>query len=206
VVIIITLVAIVLGALASWLIPDLLSPTPTGSTRAASATGSPSGPSAAAPTPTPTLTPAPAATATPHGKLDSAQADDVVNAALAVPVTKAGTSTDLDELLKNVAVKGYAAELQAQWQELTSQGWTVTGRPVVVSSKVTALHADGTEATAQITTCVDSSAVKILDSAGNRVGDPSATTPRALNLFSLIQGKDGVWRISSHSYPNNPTC
>lgn len=188
----------VVGALGTWAVSNELSSTPNAS-RAGAATKS-------SPTPTPTVTPAPAATPTADGKLDDAQSLAVVKAALTAPVAKVGTEVDLDELLKNVATGAYVAELQAQWQELNSQGWTISGSPKIVSSKVTALDTASATPTAQVTTCVDSSAVRILDSAGKPIGSPSAMTPRALNLFSLVQGEDHVWRISTHSFPNNPTC
>jgi len=157
------------------------------------------------PTPTVTATPAPAAPPV-EGEIDDEEALITVETALAAPISTVGTSEDLAVLLKDVAVDSYAAELEAQWQELVSQGWTITGAPALVSSDVTAVDADADPATAEITACIDSSAVTILDSNGDRIGDDTATMPRALHLFSLVQGEDDIWRIASHSFPNDPTC
>lgn len=159
-----------------------------------------------APTPTVTATPAPAAPPTVDGELDDDAALVTVETALAAPISTMGTSEDLAVLLKDVAVDAYAAEIEAQWQELVSQGWTITGEPALVSSDVTAVNADVEPATAEITACIDSSAVAILDANGDRIGDESATVPRALHLFSLVQGDDDIWRIAGHTFPNDPTC
>ncbi|MGM1017106.1 MAG: hypothetical protein ACQEW8_06160 [Actinomycetota bacterium] len=160
----------------------------------------------ASPTPTVTATPAPAADPTETGELDEESAVDAIETALAAPFATVGTSDDLAELLKNVAVDAYAAELEAQWQELISQGWTIDGSPSLVSAEVTDLDADADTPTASVTACVDSSEVTISDAAGDQIGDPAATEPRALHLFTLIQGSDDVWRISAHGFPNDPTC
>ncbi|WP_314424384.1 hypothetical protein [uncultured Microbacterium sp.] len=159
-----------------------------------------------APSPTVTATPAPAAPPTVDGELDDDAALVTVETALAAPISTVGTSEDLAVLLKDVAVDAYAAEIEAQWQELVSQGWTITGEPTLVSSDVTAVDAEADPATAEITACIDSSAVAILDANGDRIGDESATMPRALHLFTLVQGDDDIWRIASHSFPNDPTC
>lgn len=158
------------------------------------------------PTPSVTATPAPAATPSSTTTLADDDATDVIEMALAAPFASVGTSADLTELLRNVAVDSYAAELEAQWQELVSQGWTIAGTPTLISTDVTDLDMESDAPTATVTACVDSSAVTISDSAGKPIGDPAAMTPRALHLFSLIQGSDDVWRISAHSFPNDPTC
>ncbi|WP_217181696.1 hypothetical protein [Streptomyces sp. AC495_CC817] len=160
----------------------------------------------ASPTPTVTATPAPAASPRPTAELDDADASDVLETALAVPIATVGTDVDLAELLKNIAVGSYSKELEAQWQELISQGWTMSGTPTIVSSEVTALDTDSSPPTASVTACIDSSDVAMLDSAGAPIGDASAQMPRALHLFTLTQGDDGIWRISSHSFPNDPKC
>lgn len=79
------------------------------------------------PTPSVTATPAPAADPTEVGELDETVATDVIVTALAAPISTATTPGDLEALLKNVATDAYAAELEAQWLELNSQGWTVSG-------------------------------------------------------------------------------
>lgn len=168
--------------------------------------GGPDGSATPMPTPSVTATPAPAADPTEVGELDETVATDVIVTALAAPISTATTPGDLEALLKNVATDAYAAELEAQWLELNSQGWTVSGSPDLVSTAVTALDTDAAVPTAQVTACLDSSAVVIADYAGDPIGDVSAMTPRALHLFTLLQGDDGVWRISSHTFPNDPTC
>lgn len=171
-----------------------------------SAGGGGSTPGAASPTPTVTATPAPAGPPTEAGELDDDDALATIELALAAPIGSVGTSADLEALLKDVAVDAYAAELEAQWQELISQGWSIEGTPTLVSSEVTSLDSGSDPPTAAISACIDSSAVKMLDADGKQIGDDSATMPRALHLFTLVQGSDDIWRISSHSFPNDPTC
>lgn len=156
--------------------------------------------------PTSSGTPAPAAGPAEPGALSPASATDVLSKALAAPVTSADSADDLDAELKNVAVGSYSAELQAQWQEYTSQGWTVSGSPTVESAKISRLDADADPPTAEVVACVDSSDVVVKDAEGRPVGGTSAMSPRALHQYTLVQGDDGVWRISAHSFPNDPTC
>lgn len=163
-------------------------------------------PGAASPTPTVTATPAPAGPPTVAGELDADEALVTIETALAAPIGTAGTSADLEAVLKDIAVDSYAAELEAQWQELISQGWSIKGSPTLVTTEVTSLTSDTDPPTAQITACIDSSAVSILDANGDPIGDDSAKTPRALHLFTLVQGSDDIWRIANHSFPNDPTC
>lgn len=168
--------------------------------------GNGSTPGAASPTPQVTATPAPAGPPTVAGELDDDEALVTIETALAAPIGTVGTSADLEALLKDIAVDSYAAELEAQWQELISQGWSIKGSPTLVTSEVTSLTSDSDPPTAQITACIDSSAVSILDANGDPIGDASAKTPRALHLFTLVQGSDEIWRIANHSFPNDPTC
>lgn len=168
--------------------------------------GSTSGAATPAPTPTVTATPAPAGPPTVTGELDADEATVTVEKALAAPIGTAGTSADLEALLADIAVESYAADLEAQWQELISQGWSVEGSPTVLTSEVTTLTSDSDPPTAEITACIDSSAVSVLDADGDPIGDDSAKTPRALHLFTLVQGNDDIWRIADHSFPNDPTC
>lgn len=168
--------------------------------------GRPAAGSTPSPTPEVTVTPAPAAAPVRPGVLDEDDASAVLTVALAAPIATVGTSADLAELLKNIAVDAYAAELEAQWQELLSQGWSLSGAPEVVSTEVTRLDDESTPATAEVTACIDSSDVVMSDADGEPIGDASAQLPRARHLFTLVQGEDDIWRISAHSFPNDPKC
>ncbi|MDO4917561.1 MAG: hypothetical protein Q3974_08090 [Rothia sp. (in: high G+C Gram-positive bacteria)] len=52
--------------------------------------------------------------------------------------------------------------------------------------------------------CIDSSKVKVKDSAGNDLLDSHAPK-RSLNVFTLVED-NGSWKIASHDFPNNPDC
>lgn len=163
----------------------------------------PGTPSSAPPSSAP---PSDAPTAAAPGELDEGSAKDVISLAIDTPLTSADTEDALDDTLADIAIEGYAAELEAQWLELTSQGWSLTGSPHVESLEIITLEADSDPATAQVVACIDSSEVTTVDAAGDPVGDPSAASPRALHHFTMIQGDDGVWRISTHSFPDDPSC
>ena len=140
------------------------------------------------------------------GELDAESAVGVVSFAIDAPWASADTPDALDKVLADVAVEGYAAELEAQWLELTSQGWSITGSSKVESLEITALDADSAPASAEVVACIDSSGVTVLDAAGDPVGDASAASPRALHNYTMIQADDGIWRVSSHSFPHDPSC
>ncbi|MFT4157695.1 MAG: hypothetical protein QM630_07195 [Microbacterium sp.] len=172
------------------------------------ASQSPKADSSTSPSPSVTATPLPASDATAPGALEESEAATIVDAVLSVPLAleSIGTESDLDALLRDIAADSYAAELHATWQEYLTNGWTVKGTPTVESAEVTSLDDAARPATAEVTACIDSTDVTIVDAAGNPVGDQSARAPRALHLFSLIQSEDGTWRITAHSFPNDPKC
>lgn len=167
----------------------------------------PTDPTTAPDSPDPTSSPtseAPSPAA--PGELNEDSATDVVSSAIGIPLTSPDSEDALADALTDVAVEGYAAELEAQWLELTSQGWSTTGSPRVESLEITELDTTSDPATAEMTACIDSSEVTTVDAEGASIGDPSAVSPRAFHLFTMVQGDDGIWRISSHSFPNDPSC
>lgn len=167
--------------------------------------GSSSSPTPTNPTTAPTL-PSGGPTSTAPGELAEDEAAVVVDTAITAPLTEADTADALATDLADVAVDGYASELEAQWLELTSQGWSVTGTPTIASTDVTDVDSSADPVTAQVLACIDSSGVAIVDADGEPVGNRSAAMPRALHSFTMIQDADGTWRISDHSFPDNPSC
>lgn len=144
--------------------------------------------------------PADPAPTTEPGEIEDTSATDVIAHVLAIPIQPVETAEDLDTLMGNVASGGYLRELESQWQELVANGWSVEGTPTVVSAEVT----EASDSQATVVACVDSSNVRILDAAGVAIG--AASTVRALNVYTLEQSGDGIWRITSHSFPNDPAC
>lgn len=140
------------------------------------------------------------------GDLDEDAAAGVISIAIDTPLSATDTHDALDIALADIAVEGYAAELEAQWLELTSQGWSQSGSPHVESLEIVALDSDSDPATSEVIACIDSSDVVTVDAEGAPIGDPAASSPRALHLFTMVQGDDGIWRVSSHSFPNDPSC
>lgn len=168
---------------------------------------SPAAPGSPTPPDTPSSAPpSDAPRTTDAGELDEDSATDVVSVAIDTPLTSADTEEALGDTLVDIAIEGYAAELEAHWLELTSQGWSQTGSPHVESLEIITLDTDSNPVTAQVVACIDSSEVVTVDAVGDPVGDPSAASPRALHHFTMVQGDDGVWRISTHSFPDDPSC
>lgn len=136
------------------------------------------------------------------GPLTEKQATSVLEEAVQVPLDTGETDADLAKQLQNVAQGGYLQELTAEWQELVTNEWSITGVPTVVKSEVT----DADDAQATVRSCLDYSKVSVKDSAGNTVGTPDAAAARALHIFTFTAGEDGVWRVSAHTFPDDPAC
>lgn len=170
-------------------------------------TATPSAPAAPSTPARPDPSSAPqAVVSTAPGELSEDDATALVEIAVVPPLDEVDTEQALDSALVDVVIDSYAEELHAQWLELTSQGWTLTGAPTVQSLEITALDDNSQPVTAEVLVCIDSSDVRIVDADGNVVGDPEAVMARAQHRFTMIQADDGIWRISSHAFPDAPEC
>lgn len=170
-------------------------------------TATPSAPAAPSTPARPDPSSAPqAVVSTAPGELSEEDATALVEIAVVPPLDEVGTEQALDSALAGVVIDSYAEELHAQWLELTSQGWTLTGAPTVQSLEITALDDTSQPVTAEVLVCIDSSDVRIVDADGNVVGDPEAVMARAQHRFTMIQADDGIWRISSHAFPDAHEC
>lgn len=173
------------------------------------ATPIPSPTAAQTPTPTPTGTSSSTGTAAPpvttQGRIDNDDAEELVGSYVERAATADPDDPHAAEQVAAIAGDGIIAELQADLLELDSNGWTRTGTPRVVSASVTEQDDTVDPPTATVEACIDSSDVRVIDSAG----DPLPTSPasaRALNLYTVSQQDDGSWILVSHSFPNDPAC
>ncbi|GAA1047305.1 hypothetical protein [Rothia amarae] len=106
-------------------------------------------------------------------------------------IEKVSTGSASDEFSANALEFG-----TNDWkQEGTSK---IVGEPKVADSKYNGAPAKVLEV------CIDSSDVKVKDSAGNTLTDPN-TPKKSLNIFTLVED-NGSWKIASHDFPNNPDC
>lgn len=106
-------------------------------------------------------------------------------------IEKVSTGSASDEFSANALEFG-----TNDWkQEGTSK---IVGEPKVADSKFNGAPAKVLEV------CIDSSDVKVKDSAGNTLTDPN-TPKKSLNIFTLVED-NGSWKIASHDFPNNPDC
>ena len=138
------------------------------------------------------------------GPLTEDAAAEVITAAAAVPLAEHETDEELARRFADLASGAYLAELEAQWQELLANGWTIEGAPEVVSAEIE--REDREARSAVVLGCLDSSGVVTRDAAGDPIGPPDARAARALHRFTLTEGEDDVWRVSRHDFPDDPAC
>ncbi len=160
----------------------------------------PSAPPSSTPTPAPTAEPAPEAT-------DEDLTEKTVDIVLAdyfeamdalKPDTEVGTVSSL--------VTGDAlAEVEAQVIEFESRDWSLEGETRYEDVKVLEADLEAKTPTATVSVCVDSSDVTLVSSDGSPVVADAAETRRAINIYSLAY-TDGAWRVTSHSFPDDPQC
>lgn len=106
--------------------------------------------------------------------------------------------------IEKVSTGSASDEFSANALEYGTNGWKlegtskIVGEPKVADSKYNGVPAKVLEV------CIDSSDVKVKDSAGNTLTDPN-TPKKSLNIFTLVED-NGSWKIASHDFPNNPDC
>ncbi|UFU05726.1 hypothetical protein [Ruania halotolerans] len=175
---------------------------PTGSAR------DPASSSAPPPSPSPPSSPSSPSTPAPQVPAQGAIDDDTAQTLLETYVTAvaeiAPDAEDVPERIDAVAGETIIAELEAELLELDSNGWTRTGSAVVDSASVIDQDSTATPPVATVHACIDSSEVRVLDSAGAPLPqDPSAA--RAVNIYTLHQ-VDGAWVIVSRTFGDDPAC
>ncbi|EYT56069.1 hypothetical protein H490_0105025 [Leucobacter sp. UCD-THU] len=137
------------------------------------------------------------------GSITEDTASELIAAAISAPLTRSGDDGALAKQIEGFAAGAYAAELEAQWQELVVNGWSISGAPEIVKTSV---ETAADERSAVAVSCVDATAVRMLDSAGVPIGADAASTNRALHRFTLTRGDDDVWRVTNHDFPDDPAC
>ncbi|MGO1235389.1 MAG: hypothetical protein ACTMIH_08630 [Microbacterium gubbeenense] len=156
-------------------------------------------PSPEAPSLTPGVLPDPF---TPIETLDPVSAELLLGAALTAPDSAGATEVvELERAFADIAADAFQEEIESEWLELTSSGWTITGERRVDDLEITDLGDD----TATIVACIDSSDVTLVDAAGDPVGSESAGPARAQHVFTLAKD-DGAWRVTDRTFPDDPTC
>ncbi|MDI6944994.1 MULTISPECIES: hypothetical protein [Microbacterium] len=189
-------------------------PTPTASATPV-ATEEPEPPRRDRPAPPATTRPAPEPDRDEHAEgrgrfgdrdLEKGPAEELVEEVLTPPDAEdAARPGDLEALLADVTAGAYRAELEAQWLELSANGWSYVGESQVVGLEILALDEEAEPATAQVKACIDASGLELVDADGERIGSEKDTHPRAAHLFDLVY-EDGTWRVLSRSFPDDPAC
>lgn len=157
--------------------------------------------------PAPPTTPAPVATSDPSAPEGTVSPEIATTAVESLLVTLAsdpeGVQPD-DTTLTSLATGAILNEIAADTQELEANGWTRTGVAKVDGVRIISNDPSANPATAVVEVCVDSTDVRLLDVAGDVIGDPLAT-PRSLNIYSLVS-EGGVWRVAARTFPDEPAC
>ena len=162
-----------------------------------------------APQATPSPGPAPdeqpsifAAPFEPIEKIDPGSAEVLIGAALTAPnSTHVAATVDLERAFADIAADAFQEEIESEWLELASSGWTLSGERRVTDLEIT--EHEGNVAT--VVACIDSSDVTLVDASGDAVGSDSARAPRASHIFTLVR-EDSVWRVTDRTFPDDPTC
>ena len=106
-------------------------------------------------------------------------------------------ATDLSSVLTGSALE----EFDAQALEWTRDGTHTTGSPTLEDVHI--ISDDGA-GNITVSACVDSSSVRVLNDAGTALTDDTTMT-RALTNFQFVKD-GGAWKLSSFSFPDDPTC
>jgi predicted lipid-binding transport protein (Tim44 family) len=165
-----------------------------------SAGGAPTGGASAAPTPAPTFSPAPEA-ASEDLTEDTA---DIVLADYFEAMDALEADTDVESIAP--LVTGDALdEVESQLIEFESRDWSLEGETRYEDVQVLEADLDAETPTATVSVCVDSSDVTLVSADGSPVVDDPADVRRAINIYDLVY-TDGAWRVTSHTFPNDPQC
>lgn len=159
----------------------------------------------ATPSPSPTPGEEPSIFAVPFApieKIDPGSAEVLIGAALTAPnSTHVAATVDLERAFADIAADAFQEEIESEWLELASSGWTLSGERRVTDLEIT--EHEGNVAT--VVACIDSSDVTLVDAAGDPVGSDSARAPRASHVYTLVRD-DSVWRVTDRTFADDPTC
>jgi cytoskeletal protein RodZ len=168
----------------------------------------PAAPTAPSATPEPSSAAEPGSTAAPAPEATdehlTENTADVVLADYFEAMDALKPDTDLDGIA--AVVTGDAlAEVEAQQLEFESRGWSLTGSTRFEDVSVVEADLESDRPTATVSVCVDSSDVQLMDEDNSPVSTATDESRRAINLYSLAY-TDGAWRVTSHTFPDDPQC
>lgn len=106
--------------------------------------------------------------------------------------------------LSQIATGTVLSSLEAMAVEFEHNGWSQEGSAVVASWEIVDEEMDADPPTMTIEVCVDSSDVRIVDDAGQQLRTPDAPQ-RSLNIYTAVK-EAGQWRLSGHTFPDDPDC
>jgi hypothetical protein len=120
-----------------------------------------------------------------------------------VPAVLSRRPKETESLVARIGTATFADELRANAAYNRKNGVRVVGSPTVSGLKVLRVDLDAQPPTAVVEACIDSSAVRIVDTRGRTVPQPRHARTR--EQFSLVWSGDR-WLIDSQGFPDDPNC
>jgi hypothetical protein len=169
-------------------------------------------PASAAPTQSgPTGPAAPTGPTGPHGPavpISKKTADTALRSFLAsvAAIPASTSSTKVPAQLAGVASGAIVSAIENQQQELTANGWTRHGTPLIASVTVISKNLTASTPTATVSACIDSSSVTTLDSSGKSIrAADDKSSQRAINIYTLNQ-RGNTWVVTAQTFPDDTKC
>lgn len=110
---------------------------------------------------------------------------------------------DRDELV-TVASGAALGAVDAQATEYALNGWTQVGSPEVLETRVASIDPDIDIPTADVDICLDYSQVDVVDSQGDSILDPAASTRVAQTV--TLEFTKGRWVATDRTFPDDFQC
>ncbi len=150
----------------------------------------------------PTPTPAPLGDEASSEQAAVASVEALVTATNEVLQRADGGTEGLDA----VAVGFVKGEVEALALERSKMGYTQVGQARITSTTVDSIDLAAAPPTAQLSVCIDTSDIDVLDANGDSVADQLYRPGHpVLNRYGLVY-TDGLWRVSTHDIPDGATC
>lgn len=172
----------------------------------------------ASPSPADTATPAPpssdplpitAPTSGPISDSEEAEVERATDTATTVVDTlntigKLGDGSAIG--VEQIATGFVQGELEAFAREQLDLGYRQVGDAVVTSVTASDVNLESSPATMTLTVCVDTSAVDVLDAAGNSLKASLYNPGRPVTHIYGAEFVDDIWKISTHEIPEVQDC
>lgn len=108
--------------------------------------------------------------------------------------------------LGEVATGPARAEVGSALAEADAMGYRQTGGLEVVDLEVASIDIDAEPAIVEFTACLDASGIAFVDAGGEAMPSPPDDQPRESRHEYGVVFEDGAWRVTTHGFPDDPSC